>query len=170
MGTLVTSRTEEQLLQALLAGDPSAREELYERHASALYGMALRASVSQDMAERVLITTFERFWKRVHLYDRSKGRLFTYIMAIMRESLLELGLGGGQMLLFFGLQERAVTLAPDLFVVYEARTGRGLSEQEAALHLGLPVEVVQHRWRTALRQMVNFARLTPAPVVPVDQG
>ena len=170
MGSLVASRTEERSLAYALVGDPSAREELYDRYAAALYGMALRASASQELAESALIATFERFWKDAHRYDRSKGGLFPYIMAIMQGSLLELGVGGERMPLAFGLQERMKLLAPDLFAVYEIRTVQGLSEEQAALDLGLPMEEVRDRWRTALRQLVNFAHQTVPPVFPVGQG
>jgi DNA-directed RNA polymerase specialized sigma24 family protein len=170
MGSLSALRTEEQLLAALLTGDVSAPEELYDRYAAALYGIALRGSASQATAERMLTATFERFWKRVHQYDRSKGRLFTYIVSIMRELVREEGLRGERLLLGFSLEERAMDLSQELSVVYLARSARGLSDEQAAIELGLSEEEVRHRWRSAVRQLVTFARRTPAPEVPVDQG
>ena len=114
--------------------------------------------------------TFERIWNGAVRCDRSKRRFFPYIMVIMRDILLEQGVRPERVLLAFGLHERANLLASDLFVGYEALTGPRLSEQKADLELDFAVEEFQHRWRTALRQMVNFARRSAGQVMPVEQG
>ena len=57
-----------------------------------------------------------------------------------------------------GVHQRASELPPDLFAVYEQRWVNGLSDDATAELLKIPVEVAKERMRSALRQLVNFAR------------
>ncbi len=151
---------EEELVQRMQAGDLSAIEALFDRHVAALYGMALRMTRSPEHAEALLCGTFGRFRRELPHYDRSKGRMFAYVSAIMCDMAGESGNTniGPMAIKGFGLHTHAHELGPDLFAVYSARCVKGLSDEETAGVLDIPVEKVKDRMRRAMKQLVNFAR------------
>ena len=158
MESVTVQRTEEQLHQLAIAQDLVALGEIHQRWGAALFGAAMRFTGATEPAEALLANTLCRFWKVAPRYDRSKGRLFTYIMSIMKELAVAEGLVKQASVKGFGLHERAAELPADLRQVYELRCEQGLSDAEAASLLGIPVEEVVLRMRAAMKQLVNFVR------------
>ena len=158
MESVIVQRTEEQLHQLAIAQDLVALGEIHQRWGAALFGSAVRFTGATETAETLLADTLCRFWKDAPRYDRSKGRLFTYIMSIMKELAVSEGFVKQASVKGFGLHERAAELPADLRQVYELRCEQGLSDAEAARSLGIPVEEVVRRMRAAMKQLVNFVR------------
>lgn len=75
---------EAAFVQRLQARERQAYEELYDRYASAIYGVGLRMLRAEDLAEDAMQETFVRVWKKIYTYDPSKGRLFTWMLNIVR--------------------------------------------------------------------------------------
>jgi len=71
-------------LNRLLKQEPAAYEELYDHFASAIYGAVLRMLKQEALAEDVLQETFVRVFQKIHMYDRIRGRLFTWILNIAK--------------------------------------------------------------------------------------
>ncbi len=158
METAVATRTDEQLLEDIRARDRTAMEELYDRYAAVLFGVARRMDPAGEAAEKLLTATMLRLWRDAARYDRSKGRFFTYIMGIMRELSIEQGMGNAPAIKGFGLHDRAAGLDPELHKVYVLRCEQGLDDEAVATLLTIPIEQVKERMRRAMKQLVNFAQ------------
>ena len=73
----------------LQQADPKAISDLYEAYGPALYSIALRIVGSQQLAEQVLQDTFVKVWRSSGSYDTSKGRLFTWLLNIARNTAID---------------------------------------------------------------------------------
>ncbi len=77
------------IISRLQQADPKAISDLYEAYGSALFSIALRIVGSQQLAEQVLQDTFIKVWRNSSSYDASKGRLFTWLLNIARNTAID---------------------------------------------------------------------------------
>lgn len=77
------------LVQGLINKDRKSFDILYKNYSSALYGVALRITRIDEVAEDVLQESFVKIYKNIHKYDESKGTLFTWILNICRNSAID---------------------------------------------------------------------------------
>lgn len=78
-------KIEEQQLIALLYGqDKDAFSYLYDNYSAALFGVILRIVIKEESAEDVLQETFVKIWSNFQSYDKTKGKLFTWMVNIAR--------------------------------------------------------------------------------------
>lgn len=66
-----------------------AFEYLYDNYSGAVYGIILKIVRSEDFAQELLNDCFLKIWNKISDYDASKGRLFTWILNIARNSALD---------------------------------------------------------------------------------
>ncbi len=86
----VLSHYEQEYVIALLKKQNSvAIEQLYDAYGAVLYGAALRIVLSRELAEQVLQDTFLKVWHFGAQYDESKGRLFTWLLKITRNTAID---------------------------------------------------------------------------------
>lgn len=64
-------------------------ECLYDNYANALYGVTNKILRNQQWSEEVLQDSFIKVWERIDLYDPKKGRLFTWMMNIVRNKAID---------------------------------------------------------------------------------
>jgi RNA polymerase sigma-70 factor (ECF subfamily) len=77
------------LITRLQRQDRAAIGELYDAYGSALFGVVLRIVQSRELAEQVLQDTFVKAWRNGASYDASKGRLFTWLVNIARNTAID---------------------------------------------------------------------------------
>lgn len=77
-------REEDIFVERLRQKERVAYSELYDRYSAALYGVALKMLQSEALAQDALQETFIRVWKKIHTYDKCRGRLFTWMLNILR--------------------------------------------------------------------------------------
>lgn len=80
---------QDQLIHRLQQQDRNAIGELYDAYSGALYGVVLRIVQSRELAEQVLQDTFVKAWRNGASYDASKGRLFTWLLNIARNTAID---------------------------------------------------------------------------------
>ncbi|MBK7937804.1 MAG: sigma-70 family RNA polymerase sigma factor [Lewinellaceae bacterium] len=80
---------QDQLIVRLKQQDRAAIGELYDAYGSALFGVVLRIVQSRELAEQVLQDTFVKVWRNAASYDVSKGRLFTWLLNIARNTAID---------------------------------------------------------------------------------
>lgn len=73
-----------QLMRQLIEGSQDALAGLYDRHADAIFAVALRASRDRWIAAEVVQDTFVVLWNRAEQYDPSRGALATWLSAVAR--------------------------------------------------------------------------------------
>ncbi|CAN5571615.1 sigma-70 family RNA polymerase sigma factor [soil metagenome] len=80
---------ENNLVSRLKARDTEAFELLYDRYSAAIYGVILKIVSKEDQAEEVMQDVFMKIWNNLASYDATKGRLFTWMINIARNSAID---------------------------------------------------------------------------------
>jgi RNA polymerase sigma-70 factor (ECF subfamily) len=80
---------EVRLLAAVAAGDRPAFRELYARHRTALFALAVRLTGDPGAAEEVLQDAFVKIWRHAADYDARKSRPFTWTVTILRRTAID---------------------------------------------------------------------------------
>ena len=80
---------DEQIIEQLLQRETSGMSVLYDKYSGALFGTIIRVVRSQEIAEEVLQDTFTKVWRNIESYDTTKGRLFTWLINIARNSAID---------------------------------------------------------------------------------
>lgn len=81
--------TDQPLIHRLQAQDRTAIGELYDAYGAALFGVVLRIVQQRELAEQVLQDTFLKAWRNGATYDSAKGRLFTWLLNIARNTAID---------------------------------------------------------------------------------
>ena len=84
-----TNISEEELVALLLSKDKEAFRILYDNYSAALFGIVLKIVRTTEVAEDVLQESFIKIWKNISSYDKSKGRLFTWLLNIARNTAID---------------------------------------------------------------------------------
>ncbi|NVK26519.1 MAG: sigma-70 family RNA polymerase sigma factor [Flavobacteriia bacterium] len=84
-----TRKSEEEIVGMLRAGDQGVMEYLYDHYSGALYGVCLKVVQDETAAQDVLQDAFIKIWKKGAQYDPSKGRLFTWMLNIVRNTSID---------------------------------------------------------------------------------
>mgnify|MGYP005751731905 FL=1 len=80
---------EDQLIQGLRARDKKTVDYLYEKYSRALLGVIFRIISDQDIAEEVFHDAFIKITLKIDSYEESKGRLYTWMANICRNSAID---------------------------------------------------------------------------------
>lgn len=77
----------EQILAArLMAGDPVARQYMYDKYAGAVYGVVLQIVTDRNKANDVLVRVFTYAFRHIHLFTNAGHHsLFAWLMKQARE-------------------------------------------------------------------------------------
>lgn len=70
-------------------GDRKAFSQLYEATGPHLFGLALRILKKRDLAEEALQDSFLKIWNRAADFDPGRGRAFSWMAAIVRNTCLD---------------------------------------------------------------------------------
>lgn len=63
--------------------------QLYDAYGATLYGVVLRIVHSKEIAEQVIQDTFLKVWQNSASYDAAKGRLYTWLLNIARNTAID---------------------------------------------------------------------------------
>ena len=161
---------------ALQMRDESAFELLYDRYGQALMSMIRRTIRDHSDAENLLQETFVKVWRNIAQFDATRGRLFTWMVAIVRNTVLDF-LRTKQAAAFrrtqslddttpraelhlepadishIGISETVQRLDPKLQEVIHMIYFLGYTQQEVADELQLPLGTVKTRTRSALLRL-----------------
>ena len=77
-----------QLIQGLKQQDSRALSRLYDTYAPAIYGVIIRMCRDENLAQNILQDTFMKVWEKSDQYDPEKGRFYTWVYRIARNSTL----------------------------------------------------------------------------------
>ena len=171
-----------ELHRRVTAGDRSAFEELYGRYGSGAYGLALRVTAQDALAQEVVQDAFLALWRAPEAYDPSRGAFRTFFLslvhhravdAVRREQRLRARTERASNLepvdgedvanevvegAYLGLRRREVraalqTLPPEQRQVLEMAYFGGKTQVTIAEELGIPVGTVKTRTLAAMRKL-----------------
>ena len=80
---------EEQLIEGLRGRDRKTTEYLYEKYSRALFSVISRIISDHDIAEEVFHDAFIKITRKIDSYEESKGRLYTWMANICRNSAID---------------------------------------------------------------------------------
>lgn len=72
------------LVEEVAAGSQDALAALYDRHADAVFAVAIRLTSDRQVAEEVVQETFLALWNRAELFDPGTGSLAAWLHVIAR--------------------------------------------------------------------------------------
>lgn len=81
--------TQEELIPLLLKKDDRSFTLLYDNYSKSLYGVIFTLIKNREEAEDVLQEVFVKIWKNIDSYNESKGRLYTWMLNIARNTSID---------------------------------------------------------------------------------
>jgi RNA polymerase sigma factor (sigma-70 family) len=86
----VSSHSDEEVLEAIAAGDEQALGALYDRFGRAAYGVALRVLRDQALAEDAVQEAFLAVWRSADGYRRERAKPSTWILTLVHRRAVDL--------------------------------------------------------------------------------
>ncbi|GEP96472.1 RNA polymerase sigma factor [Chitinophaga cymbidii] len=181
MGTANTY-TEIELVQGLRARDQQIFGYLYDNYAPALYGVVLKVLGDETAAGDILQEVFVKIWRSIERYDVEKGRLFTWMLNIARNTAIdslrskshkldqkiqELGNDVYQQTSqltvhpsfdHLGLTKVLEKLNKEQRIIIDLAYYKGCTQEEIARVLDIPLGTVKTRMRNAIIQLRNILK------------
>jgi len=171
----------EALLQACASGDQAALHSLYRETAPQLFGLALRILKSRETAAQILQDSFVFIWRNAHAFDPARGAAMAWLACIVRNRCIDLLRQRGRQT---RLDEASIedwkdpaSSQADLAVlsrdarrlqdcVEELEEGprkvlrlvyyEGMTYEEVAIHVGVPLDTVKSWVRHSLLRIKDF--------------
>lgn len=173
-----TYTSDERIIQLLIDNNKEGLSMLYDKYASALFGVIIRITRQEEAAEEVLQDAMLKIWNNASQYDPDKGKLLPWIMNIARNAAIdrirlkkinrktqelepvshtleEDALNPD----VIGLKELTEKLIPDQKAIIDLIYFNGYTQSETAEALNIPVGTVKTRLRAAilkLREMFSL--------------
>lgn len=85
----ITAATDNQLIEAVRAGDRGALSVLYERHAAHMLGLALRLLPERSVAEDLVHDVFVEIWQRSSTYCPERGSVRAWMRTRLRSRAID---------------------------------------------------------------------------------
>lgn len=80
---------EQQLVQGLRDKDPKVFDYLYANYSGALFGIIIGIVRDNEIAEDLLQEIFVKIWKKIDYYDDTKGRIYTWMVNLTRNTCID---------------------------------------------------------------------------------
>ena len=180
--------TEQYLIRLLKAQDREAISLLYDRYCAALFGVVLRIVGSEALAEDVIQETFIKVWRNGRNYDRRKGKLFTWLLNIARNTAIDTirtshyrrrdttqpidqslqndyQLATSMNIFQIGLHKEVNNLDEKYRVIIDLVYFNGYTQREVEEELGIPLGTVKTRLKIALRELRKIYLNTTVSIV-----
>lgn len=78
-----------KLINRLKAKDQGALRALYEKYSGSLLHIISKIIQPKELAEELLQDVFVKIWEKIEQYDEDKGRLFTWMVQIARNTAID---------------------------------------------------------------------------------
>jgi RNA polymerase sigma factor (sigma-70 family) len=173
----ITDYTEQELIHSLKGGDEAAFEYLYNRYSKAVLMHIMQILSNEELANDTLQEVFILIWRKISMYDASKGRLFTWMINVARNASIDvlrsksfknnrqnqelesnvhintintvsnINVDG------IGLKKFVDMLREEYRIVLQLSYFQGFTHEEIAEQLQIPLGTVKTRIRAALIQL-----------------
>lgn len=80
---------EKKIIDMFAEGDVRAMDLLYDHYADTLYGVVVNMVKNEGKAQDILQDAMVKVWKNSRSYDPAKGRLFTWLLNIVRNRAID---------------------------------------------------------------------------------
>ncbi|SDR95757.1 RNA polymerase sigma-70 factor, ECF subfamily [Formosa sp. Hel1_31_208] len=165
---------ETHIVKLLAEGDNKALDLLYENYADSLYGVILKVTINEELAQDALQETFVKVWKNAHKYDSKKAKLFTWLYRIAKNTAIdklrsfsnrfekEVQIDKSNVYILptaslnqdvIDLKEHVARLDKKYQIVLQALFFEGMTQQEASEELNIPLGTIKSRLKIGLREL-----------------
>jgi RNA polymerase sigma-70 factor (ECF subfamily) len=175
--------TQEELLPLVLKKDDKAFTLLYDMYSKNLYGIIYNLIKNKEEAEDVLQEVFVKIWKSIETYNENKGRFFTWILNIARNTAIDKlrskGFNNNQKNLpadnfvhllddsnklnhkidTIGIREFVKKLKPKCIRIIDLLFFKGYTQQEASDELEIPLGTVKTQNRNCISDLRNLLQV-----------
>lgn len=182
-----------ELLRQIAAGNQEALAELYDQTSRTVFGLTLRMLNDRGAAEEVTLDAYLQVWRQARVFDAERGRPMTWLLTIARNKAIDRLRSATWKRHEQAPMEEAAPVAADAESPEEAVTSAetrrqvrdalaqlkpeqrelieiayygGLTQQQIADKLGLPLGTVKTRMRTGmlnLRELLSGVVAISAP-------
>jgi RNA polymerase sigma-70 factor (ECF subfamily) len=175
--------TQEELLPLLLRKEERAFTLLYDMYSKSLFSIISNLISDREEAEDALQEVFVKIWKNIDSYHQSKGRLYTWMLNIARNTAIDKlrskGFNNSQKNLSadnfvhllddrnnmthkidsIGLREFVNKLKPKCIQLIDLLFFKGYTQQEASDELAIPLGTVKTQNRMCMNDLRKFLKL-----------
>lgn len=175
--------TQEQLLKMIAEKDERAYSHMYNMYSKSLFAVISNMIKEREEAEDVLQETFVKIWKNISSYNESKGRFYTWILNVARNTaidklrskglsnsrknlssdnfvhLLDDGSRMNSRIDAIGLREFVKKLKPKCIEIINLLFFKGYTQQEASDELGIPLGTVKTQNRNCINDLRNYLQV-----------
>lgn len=174
---VINKYSEEELVTLLQGQDKQAFSYLYDNYAPALNNIIFRMVEDAALTEDILQEAFVKIWHNFTSYDKSKGRLFTWMLNLTRNLTIDMlrskgykkqsKISGDENSVnnlqdnsininkfdSLGIRKQLADLKPEQRVIIDMAYFNGYTQDEIAKELGIPLGTVKTRMRTAILEL-----------------
>lgn len=175
--------TQEELLVLIYKKDDKAFTHLYDMYSKSLFSVIHVLVRNREEAEDVLQDVFVKIWKNIDSYQESKGRFYTWIVNIARNTSIDMlrskNFNNSQKNLSsdnfvhllddssklinkvdtIGMQEFVKRLKPKCIQIIDLLFFKGYTQQEASEELAIPLGTVKTHNRNCINDLRNYLKV-----------
>lgn len=174
--------TEQELVHGLKARNQRVFAYLYDHYSPALYGVVLKILNDENAAGDTLQEVFLKIWRNIDRYNEEKGRLFTWMLNIARNTAIDMlrskshrleqkiqdvgddvHLYTGHLTVYqstdhLGLSKVLEKLNKEQRVIIDLSYYKGCTQEEIAAMLNIPLGTVKTRTRLAMTRLRSLLK------------
>ena len=175
--------TQDDLLVLISNKDEKAFTHIYDMYSKSLFSVINNLIRDREEAEDVLQDVFVKIWKNIETYNESKGRFYTWILNIARntsiDKLRSKGFNNSRKNLSsdnfvhllddsnkltnridtIGIQDFVKRLKPKCIQIIDLLFFKGYTQQEASDELEIPLGTVKTQNRNCIKDLRNYLQL-----------
>ena len=175
--------TQEELLVLVYKKDDKAFTHLYDMYSKSLFSVIHVLVRNREEAEDVLQDVFVKIWKNIDSYQESKGRFYTWIVNIARNTSIDMlrskNFNNSQKNLSsdnfvhllddssklinkvdtIGMKEFVRRLKPKCIQIIDLLFFKGYTQQEASEELAIPLGTVKTHNRNCINDLRNYLKV-----------
>lgn len=175
--------SQEEIVVLLQKKDDKAYSVLYDMYAKSLFSVIINIINNREEAEDILQEVFIKIWKNMDTYHESKGRFYTWIVNIARNTAIDKlrsknfnnnkkNLTTDNFVHLFdesnksvfkieaiGIQDFIKRLKPKCIALIDLLFFKGYTQQEASEELNIPLGTVKTQNRSCINDLRAFLKI-----------
>lgn len=175
--------TQEELLALIYKKDERAFTHLYDMYSKSLFSVISVLIKNREEAEDVLQEVFIKIWKNIDMYSETKGRFYTWILNIARntsiDKLRSKNFNNDQKNLSsdnfvhilddsnkltnkidaIGIQEFVKKLKPKCIEIIDLLFFKGYTQLEASEQLAIPLGTIKTQNRNCISDLRKYLKI-----------
>lgn len=173
--------SEQEIISLLLQQDERGFNYLYDHYSAAIYGIITRVVSEKEYADEIIQDVFVKIWKNIKQFDPEKGRLYTWMINLARNTAIDYIRSKGfqneqknqsipesvndsekyattSNVDHIGMKEVLLQLKGEWRELIELAYYKGYTQQEIAERLDIPIGTVKTRTRNALIELKSLLK------------